>query len=135
MFRLWSNNDDSSGAGLSITDVTSGALIGHVTLFGATLPARSATLAILIGPEFVGQGYGTDAVRTMVDFGFRQLGLHRIQLTVWAFNVRALRAYTAAGFREEGRRREVAFFDGSFHDQIDMSVLEHEWPVVSGGGL
>jgi len=50
-----------------------------------------------------------------------------VQLEVWAFNERALRCYRAAGFTEEGRRRQVTFHDGRWHDEVLMSVLQPEW--------
>jgi RimJ/RimL family protein N-acetyltransferase len=126
-FRSWSSNKDFSAVGYSICRSDDGALLGHATLYGAGLPDRCATLAIIIGGPFVGQGYGTSAVRAMVDYGFAAMGLHRIELTAWAFNDRALASYRSAGFVEEGRRRNAVLHDGMFHDQVLMSVLEDEW--------
>ena len=91
------------------------------------LPERVGTLGVLIRPDDVGRGYGTDAVRTMVAYGFRAMGLNRIQLDTFAFNTRARRAYAKAGFVEEGVRREALFIDGGFADEVVMAILRREW--------
>ena len=130
LFRRWSTNDSGSGVGFSIEALEDGRLLGHFTLWGAALPARSATLGILVGPDHVGRGYGTDAVRVVAGFGFRVMGLHRIGLAVAAFNARGRRAYEKAGFRVEGVRREAVFLDGRFTDEVLMSLLRHDWEAL-----
>ena len=62
----------------------------------------------------------------MVRYGFLAIGLHRIELTAWAFNVRAIASHRKAGFVEEGRRRDAVFHDGAFYDQVLLSVLEND---------
>jgi RimJ/RimL family protein N-acetyltransferase len=126
MMRGWSANDSASGAGFSVVD-SGGRLVGHATLFGAALPARIATYAVIIGPDFTGRGYGTDATRLMLRYAFRELGVHKVELRVWAYNDRAIRAYEKAGFRREGVRRAAAFHGGAFQDEVLMGVLEDEY--------
>jgi RimJ/RimL family protein N-acetyltransferase len=126
-FRTWSANEGSGGnVGFCVTDRISGRLVGHVTLYGAHLLTRSATLTVMIGSEHTGSGYGTDAVRTLVEYGFREMGLNRIQLHVFAFNARARATYRKVGFVEEGVLRETVFHDGAFHDEVVMSVLARD---------
>jgi diamine N-acetyltransferase len=74
-----------------------------------------------------GHGYGTEATWLMIAHAFRQLGLHRIALTVFEFNERAIRSYAKVGFQVEGRARDAIFRDGRFWDEIHMSVLSDEW--------
>jgi RimJ/RimL family protein N-acetyltransferase len=127
MFREWSASERAGDVGFSVVDRESGALVGHVTLFGAALPVRAATLAVMIGSEHVGNGFGTDAVRLLTDYGFREMGLNRIELRVHAFNDRARAVYGRVGYVEEGVRRDATFHDGLFHDEVVMSVLAREW--------
>jgi RimJ/RimL family protein N-acetyltransferase len=88
----------------------------------------SALYHITIGEKDVwGQGYGTEATALMLEHAFTQLGLHRVGLSVFAFNERAVRSYQKAGFVIEGRAREAIWRNGRFWDEIWMSVLEHEW--------
>jgi RimJ/RimL family protein N-acetyltransferase len=74
-----------------------------------------------------GRGYGTEATELMLEHAFTRLGLHRIALSVFEFNERAIRSYEKAGFIIEGRAREAIWRDGRFWDEIAMSVLEPEW--------
>ena len=77
-----------------------------------------------------GQGYGTEATRLMLDHAFGALGLHRVSLTVFAFNERAIRSYRKVGFTVEGHAREAIFRDGQYWDEIAMSILEPEWRAI-----
>jgi RimJ/RimL family protein N-acetyltransferase len=122
----WSKND-STEIGLSIEALDGERLVGHVGLFGGSLKDRRRTLGIYIGRPFLDRGYGTDAVRLAVDYGFREIGLHRIELSVLAFNARAIAVYRKAGFTEEGRAREAVYHDGHWYDEVSMAILDHEW--------
>jgi RimJ/RimL family protein N-acetyltransferase len=126
-FRAWSSNDTDGAVGFSVVPTDTGELAGHATLWGATARRRCATLGVLIGPAHRGRGLGRETVQLMLRYGFLEMGLHRVQLEVWAFNDRALRCYRSAGFVEEGRRRQVTFHDGRWHDEVLMSVLQPEW--------
>jgi RimJ/RimL family protein N-acetyltransferase len=88
----------------------------------------SAMYHITIGEKDAwGQGYGTEATQLMLDHAFGVLGLHRIALTVFEFNERAIRAYARCGFIVEGRARESIWRDGRWWDELAMSVLSSEW--------
>lgn len=133
MFRSWSKSERGGEVGFSVVDCASGELVGHVTLFGAALPVRAATLAVMIGSEHVGRGYGTDAVRLLTEYGFREMGLNRIEIQVHAFNDRARAVYRKVGYHDEGVRREAVFHDGRFHDEVIMSALARDWPSSPSG--
>ena len=125
-FRLWSSNQGSD-AGLAVVELATGELIGHIALYGATVKDRCATLNVMIGAPYQGRGLGTDAVRTIVGYGFTGLGLHRIELTVNGDNPAAIAAYRKAGFVEEGRLREAFFQGGRWQDFVRMGVLAREF--------
>ncbi|GAA4158630.1 GNAT family protein [Gryllotalpicola daejeonensis] len=126
--RKWFDNTTAQGGGNFVVEaLDTGQVVGAVNIWGGSLPLRTGTLAIQIGGDFVGKGYGTDALRVAVDFSFRELGLNRLQLNVAAFNPRAIRAYEKAGFVIEGRRRQATFHDGCFHDDLIMAILFDDW--------
>ena len=88
----------------------------------------SALFHITIGEHDAwGKGYGGEATMLMVDHAFTSLNLHRVALSVFAFNERAIRSYARVGFVNEGRAREAIWRDGRWWDEIHMSVLEPEW--------
>ena len=70
----------------------------------------------------------------MLEHAFTRLDLHRVALSVFSFNERAIRAYRKAGFVVEGRAREAIWRDGRFWDEITMSVLEREWQATAAAG-
>ncbi|GAA4185424.1 GNAT family protein [Gryllotalpicola kribbensis] len=126
--RKWFDNTAATGGGnFVIETLADSTVVGAVNIWGGSLPLRTATLAIQVGGDFVGRGFGTDALRIAVDFSFRELGLNRLQLNVAAFNPRAIRAYEKAGFVVEGRRRQATFHDGCFHDELIMAILFEDW--------
>ena len=103
-------------------------LIGNCGLHGVDLKNRTATFGIFIGDRnYWGKGYGTDATKTIIRWGFEQLGLNRIELWVYDFNPRAIRAYEKAGFKRDGVRRQGLYRDGSFHNELLMCLLREEW--------
>jgi RimJ/RimL family protein N-acetyltransferase len=122
----WSANEEDLGFAIETLDDPP-LLAGHIGLWGARPKDRCATLGIALGREHIGRGYGTDALRVIVGYGFRELGLHRIQLVVAPFNLAGIRAYQKAGFTEEGRYRESVLHDGRWYDEVMMSILDHEW--------
>jgi len=99
-------------------------LIGFVGLFQVAWPAGAARCAIGIGEaEYRGRGYGTEALRLLLRYAFAELGLHRVGLTVFEYNRRAISSYEKAGFQIEGREREAMLRDGRRWDIVHMGVL------------
>jgi len=74
-----------------------------------------------------GRGYGTEATDLMLEHAFDHLGLHRISLTVFGFNERAVASYRKSGFVHEGTLRQAISRDGRYWDEIQMAILEDEW--------
>ncbi len=72
-------------------------------------------------------GYGSEATNLLLEYGFKTLKLHRIQLLVLDFNKRVQQLYRNLGFVEEGVQRETRLVDGEWHDVILMSMLEKEY--------
>jgi RimJ/RimL family protein N-acetyltransferase len=89
---------------------------------------RSANFRIaLASQQFFGKGYGSEATQLIIDYGFRQLNLHRIELEVFDFNPRAQHVYEKVGFVKEGVRRDVLLWQGQYHSAITMSLLAPEY--------
>jgi hypothetical protein len=66
----------------------------------------------------------------MLDHAFGTLNLHRIGLSVFSFNERAIRSYRSCGFVMEGRAREAIWRDGRWWDEVTMSVLHSDWTAM-----
>lgn len=102
--------------------------LGHASIYIQRNRARSADLGIMIySKENWDKGYGTDAMNVILDFGFNYQNLHRIELSVYPNNKRAIYMYKKLGFKEVGRRRESRFMDGKYQDEIIMDIIQREW--------
>ena len=105
-----------------------GVVIGGCGLHHSHRRDGSTQLGIGIHhPEYVGKGYGPDAIRVLLRWAFHVQNWRRVWLTTLACNERALRAYQKLGFVEEGRLREESFFDGKYVDVLQMGMLRREW--------
>jgi [ribosomal protein S5]-alanine N-acetyltransferase len=112
----------------TIAEKESDLCIGHVGLYNIDHRVRSAEFAIMIGDkEWWGKGAGKKVTQAVVDYGFRQLNLHRVYLTVLKTNDRATALYEKLGFATEGVLRDEQFRDRRYIDVIVMGILEHEW--------
>jgi RimJ/RimL family protein N-acetyltransferase len=105
-----------------------GAVVGYCGLTNLSNQNRSGEYYILIGDQkYWNRGLGTLVGRKVLEFGFKDLGLHRIWLTVSELNHGGIKSYEKLGFIEEGRMKEACFRDGQFHDKIVMSVIGNNW--------
>ena len=103
--------------------------IGTIGLHAINPRDRHATFGIAIGDKgYWSRGYGSEAARLLVRYGFEQLNLHRINSSLLAFNERSLRMHKGVGFREEGRQRQWIFKNGEYHDHVLLGLLRQEWP-------
>ncbi len=110
-----------------------GVHIGNIGLHAVNWKDRHAEIGIVIGEKaYWNQGYGTDAMRTLLGVAFREMNLHRVYLRVDADNARGIRCYEKAGLRWEGTLRDATFRDGVYRDQHIMSILASEHGVAGG---
>ncbi len=108
-----------------------GVHIGNVGLHKLDWKDRHTELGIVIGEKkYWDQGYGTDAILTLLAYAFETLNLHRVFLRVDADNLRGVRCYEKCGFQREGTLREIVFRDGGYRDQYLMSILCSEWEAI-----
>ena len=117
----------------TIYERATGRAIGNCGLHEVDLANRRTVVGIMIGePDARGRGYGTEAMRLLLDYAFTVLGLHSVMLTVFEYNHAGLRCYEKVGFRESGRRRESRWYNGRFWAEIHMDILasEFESPVL-----
>lgn len=82
---------------------------------------------IFLGEEAArGRGIGTEAAKLMIQYGFEQLGLHRIYLRALAGNRQAIRSYEKAGFLQEGYLKDDVCIHGKFVDIVWMAIVNKE---------
>lgn len=103
-------------------------LIGVLGLENINWVARNAVLGIFIGDkDFRSNGYGTEAIQLILEYGFKYLNLHNIRLDLLAINERAHKCYLKCGFKDTGCSRETIFLNGKYYDKLHMDILESEF--------
>ena len=119
---------DNTSYNKAIIDKSTGILIGYAGIANLNETNLSGEYFIFIGNKaYHGKGIGTIVTKKIVEFGFSELKLNRIMLTVSEENTWAIRAYAKAGFKTEGIMRQGFCRNGSFHDKVIMSILRDEW--------
>jgi RimJ/RimL family protein N-acetyltransferase len=105
-----------------------GKFIGQCALFNINSTAQTCEMGITIGDkEYWGRGYGRESISLVVDYAFRQRNFHKVWLQVHAGNERAIGAYRACGFQEEGRLAAHVWSNGRYEDLILMGLLREAW--------
>jgi diamine N-acetyltransferase len=109
--------------------------VGSIDLHAVDITNGGAGLGILIGdPADTSQGYGSDAIRALLDFGFGELRLQRVWLDVYDDNARGRHVYERIGFVQEATFRRGLFRHGHYVDVHRMAILRDEWPSAGGTG-
>ena len=112
----------------SIIDIETNQLIGNCGLFDLDHLNRKAEVGLFIGDKkFWNRGYGTEALRLLLDYGFKALNLHNIMLKVYSFNERAIKCYEKTGFKIIGKRRASLRRLNNVYDEIYMDILPEEF--------
>ncbi len=112
----------------NIVNLEDDKLIGTVGLEHIHWVERSAVLGIFIGDnDFRSNGYGTEAIKLLLEYGFKYLNLHSIRLDLLSVNERAHKCYLKCGFKDTGCSREEIFLNGKYYDKLHMDILENEF--------
>lgn len=126
--REWIDNIlKNRNINFSIINLENDELIGNCGFSIIDHQNRIGTVGIFIGEEKNrSNGYGAEALKLLIDYGFNYLNLNNIMLTVKSFNERAINCYKKVGFKEFGRRRESYFLNGKYYDDVYMDILANE---------
>ena len=81
-------------------------------------------------PDYWGRGYVPEAARALIDIAFRELGLHKIELTCFGYNVQSQRVAEKLDFTLEARIRDRKDARGNRCDDLRYGLLRSEWEVI-----
>ena len=103
-------------------------LLGNASIMDVNPVCRTGTLGIFIGEQKErNKGYGAEALKLLLDYGFNILNLNNINLAVFSFNKNAIACYKKIGFKEYGVRHECYFLNGKYYDEILMEILRKDY--------
>ncbi len=112
----------------SIRTLAEDKLIGGLNLDVFNWSVRDAFVGLGIGEtEYWSKGYGTDVMNILLRYAFTEINLHRVTLSVFEYNPRAIRSYEKAGFHHEGHIRKGLNRESRRWDEIHMGILREEW--------
>lgn len=112
----------------AIVTLENNKLIGTIGIEKIDYMNRTGTLGIFIGDKnYRNNGYGTEAIKLILEYGFHYMNLNNIDLSVMEFNERAIKCYEKCGFKEVGRRRKSKFINNKYYDIIRMDILAEEF--------
>ena len=100
---------DNKATMFSMLEKTTGKFIGNVEFFNRVF--EEAEWGIVITASMQNKGYGKEALKRSVQYGFDELGLTRIYLGVYADNLRAIHVYESCGFKEYDRNSVDVFME------------------------
>ncbi|TCO74840.1 RimJ/RimL family protein N-acetyltransferase [Marinisporobacter balticus] len=121
-------SDDLELCGFVIALKDTETYIGQTDMVKIDWKNRKALIGIIVGrDENQSKGYGTEALKLLLQYGFYRLGLNKIELEVRAYNKKAIRCYEKCGFKVEGVLKEDYYSNGAFTDTIKMAILKREW--------
>lgn len=127
----WIVEGGNDAGNFAIHTIEGDRMIGLVGLDGFDWLSRTAWVGIGIGEtEFQGKGYGTDAMKVVLRYGFTELNLNRVNLTVFEYNQRAIRCYEKCGFKHEGIQREFIFKENKRWGLVNMGILRSDWEAA-----
>lgn len=88
-------------------------------------------LGIVIGEKsYWNKGFGQDATKQLLDYGFNLLNLNNIMLGVFSFNKAAINCYKKIGFKEIGCRRQARIISNKKYDIVFMDILAEEFTSI-----
>ncbi|WP_247001126.1 GNAT family N-acetyltransferase [Halosolutus gelatinilyticus] len=119
--------DSESSSTVRFLVTTEAEPVGLVGFSEVNETAGVAEPSCWIHPDYSGEGYGTEAAKLLIKYGFDHCRLHKFVAEVIEFNEPARHLLEKIGFVEEGRQREQDFVDGEYHDCISYGLLVSEW--------
>ena len=114
----------------SIVDLNNDELIGACGLLYINWVIRSADFSFYIGKnnEYISEeGYGYDAVKTLLEYGFKKLNLNKVWMELYEFDNKKLNFFYKMNFKKEGELRQNCFHEGKYYNSYIISLLSDEY--------
>jgi RimJ/RimL family protein N-acetyltransferase len=123
--RDWADREDRID--MAVIERATGAHAGEVVLNDLDTDNQSCGFRIALTHDYTGRGLGTEATALMLHHAFDTVGVHRVELEVYAFNPRARHVYEKAGFVYEGTKRHVLRWSDRWVDAQVLAMLADDW--------
>lgn len=111
----------------AIVDKNDKKCIGQIAYYLVDSKNHLAEIEYCLASEYQCRGYMTEAVKSILDFGFNKIGLHRVQISTKEINSASRRVIEKCGFQYEGMLRDFFFYDGKYVGRRYYSMLSNEY--------
>ncbi|WP_064093478.1 GNAT family N-acetyltransferase [Rossellomorea aquimaris] len=118
----------------ALIEKESNRLIGACEINVRDIENQSGEIGYIIHPDYWGKGYGTEAAKKVIQFGFTTLQLHRLYATCDPQNLGSAKVLEKIGLIKEGTLREVIMLKDGWRDSCIYSILKKEWNEISHKG-
>lgn len=112
---------------LALEEHAGGGLVGDLAAKVNRSEPREMEVGFTLAPAHQGKGYGTEALRGLLNVAFCTLGLHRVVAVTDALNAPAAALLERVGMRREAHFHENVFFKGAWGSEFLFAILDHEW--------
>ena len=126
------NQKDNLPAGYGIVVKGTDTVIGSVD-FNHRHEDDVLEIGYTLHPDYWGRGYVPEAPRALIDLAFKELDLHKIELTCFGYNVQSQRVAEKLGFALEARIRDRKNAQGNRCDELRYGLLKSEWEIKKDG--
>lgn len=91
---------------------------------------KNAAIGYWLGHEFRGKGYMKLACKNLINKGFQELGLHKMNILCASKNYKSQRIPKRLNFKKEGIIREGEWVNDHYNDLYSYSILKHQWEAL-----
>jgi RimJ/RimL family protein N-acetyltransferase len=123
-------SDEGDTLAVAVVLRTGGEMIGNCILHWSSRQHQQGEIGFVFHPDHHGRGYATEAARPLVDFGFDEVGLHRIIGRLEARNIASARVLEKLGMRREALLIENEFVKGEWQSELVYAILDREWRAL-----
>ena len=126
------NYDNSDYYRWAIVDNDSNRCIGQIAFYIVDTNNHFAEIEYCISTDYQNRGLMTEAVKSVIKFGFEEIGLHKIQISTKEINAPSKRVIEKSGFTYEGTLRDYFYYDGKYIDRLYYSMIFSEYKNLKG---
>ncbi len=129
-FKEYINNCEllhQQGKEVSFVIILNGAPVGRIGLHHIDVLNKNAAIGYWLTKDAEGKGIISKSCKAIIDYGFRELALHRIELKAATHNLRSRAIPKKFGFTQEGILRQAEWVNNEYLDNVLYSLLSNEW--------
>lgn len=118
--------ETNEGINWAMTLKGSNTLIGFIGHYRIKWEHFRSEIGYMLSPEFQGKGIVSEAVKLIVDYGFKEMKMHSLEAVIDPANTASARVLEKNDFIKEAHFKENEFFEGKFIDSVIYSLLKKQ---------